>query len=137
VDSTTQKVFVTVGQDSGGTVGLFQAPTGLTTNVEATLGPQFGNTFYDGAFDTAYYTSVATGHLYVCGNVSAFILPNLFQNLALFRVGFNASGTMTGVQSGSLQLTNQVLTLTGPFPSCSPATEISAWVARFRLRNRG
>jgi hypothetical protein len=125
VDSTTQKVFVTVGRDSGGNVGLFQAPTDLTTNVEATLGPQFGNTFYDGAFDKAYYTSVGNGHLYVCGNVSTSFFLNLFQNLALFRVGFNASGTMTGVQPGSITLTNQVLTLTGPFPSCSPATEIS------------
>lgn len=123
VDSTTQKVFVTIGNDGSGSVAIVQAPTSLASSVKATLGTQYGNTFYDGAFDNAYYTSVSTGHMYACGNVTSL---SLFQNLALFRIGFDASGTMTGVQAGSATLTNQVLILGGTFPSCSPATEISS-----------
>src|SRR5205085_5496804 len=62
VDSTTQRVFVTVGDDTasflGGNPAVVQAPTDLSSSVKAALGPQLGNTFYDGAFDNAYYTSV-------------------------------------------------------------------------------
>jgi hypothetical protein len=123
VDSTTQKVFVTVGRDNGGNAGVFQAPTGLGSSVEATLGPQFGNVLYNGAFDNAYYTNLLNGHLYVCGNVGTF---GVIQNLALFRVGFNGTGTMSGSKdSGSLTLSNITLPPFLAAPSCSPATEIS------------
>ena len=127
LDSTNKKVFVFVGNDGGGNSGVFQAPTDLSSHVEATVGPQFGNTLYDGAFDNEYFTSVGSGHLYVCGNVATLSLGNLFQNLALFRIGFDSFGTMkSSTDAGSLQLTSAVLVLLGSIPSCSPATEISS-----------
>ena len=92
VDSSTQKVFVAVGSDSGGNAGIVQTPTDLSASVKASLGGQFGsNALYDGAFDNAYFTSVGTGHLYVCGNASAFG----FNSVALFRISFGGTGVMS------------------------------------------
>jgi hypothetical protein len=122
VDSTNQKVFVFVGNDGvgGGNSGVFQTPTDLSSHVEATVGPQFGNILYDGAFDNAYFSSVGTGHLYVCGNNTALF----FNSVVLFRIGFNSAGTMNGAHDGnSLALTNGVLL--GNPGMCSPSTEIS------------
>jgi hypothetical protein len=127
VDSTNKQVFVFVGNDGGGNSGAFQTPTDLSSHVEATVGPQFGNTLYSGAFDNEYYTSVGSGHLYVCGNVSSPIGLNVAQNLALFRIGFNNSGTMkSATDVNSLTLTSPVVPLLGGTPAaCSPATEVS------------
>jgi hypothetical protein len=125
VDSTNQKVFVFVGTDAGGTrAGVFQTPTDLSSHVEATVGPQFGNTLYDGAFDNAYFTSVASGHLYACGNVASLFGIN--HNLALVRIGFSNTGVMnnsTDVNSLTLTATFPLL---GAIPTCSPLTEISS-----------
>jgi hypothetical protein len=124
VDSTTQRVLVSVGNDGSGNSGVFQAPTDLSSHVEATVGPQFGNTLYDGAFDNAYFTSVGSGHLYTCENISTFL--GLSDNVALARIGFNATGLMNGsADATSLTLTN-TFPLLGAVPTCSPATEISS-----------
>jgi hypothetical protein len=128
LDSTNKKVFVVVGRDAGGNAGVFQVHTDLSSSVEATIGPQFANIFYDGAFDNEYFTSIGTGHIYVCGNVSTISGLNVLQNLALFRIGFNSAGTMNGTKdAGSVNLTNGIIFFAGitQAPTCSPATEVS------------
>jgi len=113
VDSTTQKVFATA--NNGTNAILAQADTQLSAAsvVSATMGIR-GNNLYDGAFDNAYFTSVATGHMYFCGTNTAARYP------ALYRVGFNAAGTMNAANDGnSFQLT----TNNAGIP-CTPLTEI-------------
>jgi hypothetical protein len=123
VDSTTQRVFVTVGNDGSGNIAVVQAPTDLTSNAKVTLGPQFGsNISYDGAFDNAYYTNVGTGHLYACGIVSPGL--GLTNTATLFRVSFGGAGLMnSSLDGGSLALSNGAF-LSNP-GVCSPATEVS------------
>jgi hypothetical protein len=123
VDSTTQQVFVSVGNDGNGNAGVFQTPTDLSSHVEATVGPEFGNTLYDGALDNAYFTSVGSGHLYTCENTTAVV--GLSRNVSLARIGFNAAGVMnSSTDADSLALTS-TFPLIGALPTCSPATEIS------------
>jgi hypothetical protein len=126
VDSTNQKVFVFVGTDAGGTTaGVFQTPTNLASHVEATVGTAFGNTLYDGAFDNQYFTNLGSGngHLYVCGNIGTLL--GLSHNVALFRIGFNATGVMNNANDGSSLTLTSSFPLFGALPTCSPATEIS------------
>ena len=101
MDSTNGTVFVFVGSDgpaSGDNSAVFQAPTTLASSVEATVGLSATtpsrlhfNPVYSGAFDNNYFTAPSSGFLYVCGNQ---ITPTNLQNAALYRIGFNASGTM-------------------------------------------
>jgi hypothetical protein len=124
LDSTNKKVFVFVGNDGGGNSGVFQAPTDLGSHVEATVGPQFGNTLYDGAFDNAYFTSVSSGHLYVCGNIAGFL--GVTHNLALVRIGFSNTGAMNNSTDGNSLTLTATFPLLGAIPTCSPLTEISS-----------
>lgn len=133
VDSTNGTVFVFVGTDgpaSGDNSAVFQAPTTLASSVEATVGPSAINsttfTFnpvYSGAFDNNYFTAPSSGFLYVCGNQ---ITPTNLQNAALYRIGFNASGTMNANNDGMRLDISQPVSVF--FPSvattCSPGTEI-------------
>ena len=99
VDSTTQQVLVFVGSDNGRTnAAVYQTPTSLASSVEAAVGPIFTNNFYAGAFDNAYYNSVASGHLYTCGNK---LLAGNVQVVGLYRIGFNAAGVMNSSNDGN------------------------------------
>lgn len=112
VDSTQQRVFATA--DTGSNVILGQVTTAMASLVIATMGtsPGGSQTVYNGAFDSAYFANVSTGHMYFCGNNSSA------QN-TLFRVSFNAAGQMAGAHdSGSFSLT------TGATVNCTPLTEI-------------
>jgi hypothetical protein len=114
VDSTQETVFATAG--NGTNAILAQAPTSLASQVNVTMGVS-GTDLYDGAFDSAYFTSVSTGHMYFCGNAIATATPTLW------RVGFNSSGIINSARdSGSFQLvqTGQ----TGTTNDCTPLTEV-------------
>jgi hypothetical protein len=109
VDSTTGKVFAAA--NNGTNAVLAQANTALTAGsvVQVTMGAS-GNIMLDGSFDNAYFTSVSTGHIYFCGN-------NASQYPTLYRVGFNASGTMNATNDGN------TLVLTSATADCTQSTE--------------
>jgi len=112
VDSTRQTVFAAARTNSN--VVLAQATTALASPVIAAMGksPTGTQNIYNGAFDSAYFANVSTGHMYFCGNDA-----NGFNTL--LRVGFNASGTMAGAPDlGSFALT------TGATVDCTPLTAI-------------
>jgi hypothetical protein len=113
VDSTNETVFATAG--NGTNAILTQAPTSLASQINVTMGVS-GTDLYNGAFDNAYFTSVGTGHMYFCGNLTTAATPTLW------RVTFNSSGVMQARDTGSFQLvqTGQ----TGTANDCTPLTEV-------------
>lgn len=114
VDSTEQKVFAAARTNAN--ARLTQATTALGSQVNVTMGAS-GTDLYNGAFDNAYFTSVSTGHMYFCGNLTGAATPTLL------RVTFNSSGTMSSSNDGnSFQLvtTGQ----TGTNNDCTPLTEV-------------
>ena len=115
VDSTWEQVFVTGDDPTGTNVVLVQTPVDFSSSRTVTYGAA-GTNQWDGAFDNAYFTSVGTGHIYACGNLSSAPTP------VLFRVGFSSSGIMnTSPDPGSFQLVGTGRT--GPLVSCTPLTE--------------
>jgi hypothetical protein len=114
VDSARGTVFAE-GPNGGNSV-LTQATTALGSQVNVTMGVS-GTNLYRGAFDNAYFTAPATGHMYFCGNLTTGATPTLY------RVGFNTSGTMNStVDTGSFQLV--VTGNTGTGSNCTPLTHI-------------
>jgi hypothetical protein len=114
VDSTNQTVFAAASNST--TSYLTQATTSLGSVVRVNMGAS-GTDLYDGAFDSAYFTSVSTGHMYLCGNLTTAATPTLW------RVTFNSSGTMSSANDGSsFQLV--VSGFTGTGYDCTPLTEI-------------
>lgn len=121
VDSTAQTVFATANTTTN--VVLTQATTQLGSQVNATMGlggrgGGVGATDqYNGAFDNAYFTNISTGHMYFCGNETGSATPELW------RVTFNASGTMSSTNDGnSFQLV--VSGNRGTAVDCTPLTEV-------------
>ncbi len=110
VDSSTHQVFIFAGNDGTNAVAV-QAPTTLASSVKVIMGIQDAQPTYAGAFDNAYFTSLATGHLYACGK-------NASKVATLYRIGFNSSGVMNGTTDGNS------FTLAGGAAACSPLTEI-------------
>ena len=95
--------------------------------VSATVGPSFATIpVYSGDFDNNYFTGAdpSTGFLYVCGNQGSGGL-GLPQSDAIYRIGFNSSGTMNSANDGhALAITSVVDTGFGGKPTtCSPGTE--------------
>jgi len=131
VDSTNGTVFAFVAADAppNDNSAVFQAPTTLASSVEATIGPgafNFStlafNPIYSGDFDNNYLTAPQTGFLYVCGNQ---ITAGNNQNAALYRIGFDASGTMNATNDGNrLDLSRPVVLTSVTATACSPGTEI-------------
>jgi hypothetical protein len=143
VDTTLGKVFAFTGHGNlqmstlplmrGGNV--WQADTALSAASVIDLDVGQGDSWplYSGAFDNAYFTSVATGHLYVCANSGALsgsgsgMPTDNFPTLK--RILFNANGTMSSVDT-STSSTGALVTLSGPTmvftgsSPCSPVTEI-------------
>jgi hypothetical protein len=130
VDTTNETVFAFVGTDStGNTASVIQVTTAMDNEVSATVGPSFAVVpVFSGDFDNNYFTNAdpSTGFLYVCGNqVGSF--PSLPQSAAIYRIGFNSSGTMNSANDGNvLGLTSPVDTgmgFGGTPTTCSPGTE--------------
>jgi len=126
VDSTQGRVFSFTRNHTNAILGganVVQADTALSaasvTRLDVGTGRRFN--LHDGAFDDAYFSNVATGHLYVCGNSGPNSGPS--SGLAadnqpvLKRISFNSNGTMAVVDAGTLLLATAVTT-------CSPVTEI-------------
>lgn len=85
-------------------------------SVRATMGAD-GTDMCNGAFDNAYFTSIGTGHLYFCGNLTNAATP------ALWRVTFDSSGTMSSTNDGgSFQLVISGNVSKGE--DCTPLTEV-------------
>jgi hypothetical protein len=126
VDSTQGRVFAFTGNHTSATLGganVVQADTALSaasvTRLDVGIGRKFN--LHDGAFDDAYFSNVATGHLYVCANSGANSGSSSGANAnnqpTLKRISFNSNGTMAVVDAGTL-----LLATTGT--TCSPVTEI-------------
>jgi len=126
VDSTQGRVFAFTGNHTNATSGganVVQADTSLSaasvTRLDVGIGRR--SNLHDGAFDDAYFSNVATGHLYVCANSGANsgaasnAAPN--NQPTLKRISFNSDGTMAVVDLGTLLLATAMTT-------CSPVTEI-------------
>ncbi len=126
VDSTQGRVFSFTRNHTNAILGganVVQADTALSaasvTRLDVGTGRRFN--LHDGAFDDAYFSNVATGHLYVCGNSGPNSGPS--SGLAadnqpvLKRISFNSNGTMAVVDAGTLLLATAATT-------CSPVTEI-------------
>jgi hypothetical protein len=126
VDSAQGRVFAFTGNNSSGTLGganVVQADTALSAASVVRLDVGIGQNFnlHDGDFDNAYYTSVGTGHIYVCansgansGSASGAVADN---QPTLKRISFNSNGTMNAVDAGTLAVATTSTT-------CSPVTEI-------------
>ncbi len=126
VDSTQGRVFSFTGNHTDAILGganVVQADTALSAASVTTLDVGTGRRFnlHDGAFDDTYFSNVATGHLYVCGNSGAnsgassgLVADN---QPTLKRISFNSDGTMAVVDAGTLLLAAAATT-------CSPVTEI-------------
>lgn len=114
VDSTQQTVFAAASNSSNSI--LMQATTSLGSPIRATMGAP-GTDLYDGAFDNSYFTSVSTGHMYFCGNLTTGATPTLW------RVTFNSSGRMSSTNDGN---SFQLVTTggSGPGNDCTPLTEV-------------
>jgi hypothetical protein len=126
VDSTQGRVFSFTGNHTDTTLGganVVQADTALSAASVTRLDVGTGRTFHlhDGAFDDAYFSNVATGHLYVCANSGANSGPSsgagANNHPTLKRISFNSDGTMAVVDAGTLLLATAPTT-------CSPVTEI-------------
>lgn len=116
VDSTAQNVFAFVGNNNSGHALVQQADTQLSTNGPQALIGQSGQNIFAGTFDNNYYSSPATGFLYVCGYPASAAVSNP----VLYRIGFNNSNSMNTTTDGnSLTLSNS-----GSGTTCSPMTEI-------------
>jgi hypothetical protein len=124
VDSTQGTVFAVANTSSNAT--LSQVTTSMKNPSTGTAGSAItvnvgvnGTDLFDGTFDNAYYTSVATGHRYVCGNLTTAATPTLW------RVTFNSSGAMTGTDSSFTPLQVVLAGDTGTGYDCSPLTEVN------------
>jgi hypothetical protein len=126
VDSTQGRVFSFTRNHTdaiSGGANVVQADTALSAASVTRLDVGIGRNrnLHDGAFDNAYFSSVATGHLYVCANSgansggSSGTVAN--NRPALKRISFNNNGTMAVVDAGTLLLATTATT-------CSPVTEI-------------
>jgi hypothetical protein len=126
VDSTQGRVFSFTRNHTNAILGganVVQADTALSAASVTRLDVGIGRNrnLHDGAFDNAYFSSVATGHLYVCANsgansgASSGTVAN--NRPALKRISFNSNGTMAVVDAGTLLLATTATT-------CSPVTEI-------------
>ena len=101
VDSTNETVFVFVSNDGANNTSVWQFTAALGSPTEATVGPSFSVPVYSGDFDNNYFSNAdpSTGFLYVCGNQGG-CGPSFPQSDAIYRIGFNSSGTMNSANDG-------------------------------------
>ena len=126
VDSSSQRVFAFVpcastngdngcgDPDNDSPAEVVQTSTNLlTVNRQKIGGSSIFDRVYDGDFDDNYYAGeYSTGNLYACGN------PRIDEARTIYRLTFNSSGNLTGVNTGP------TITSSGS-SSCSPMTEFS------------
>ncbi len=113
VDSTTQKVYVSVGYDGTGG-GIYQFAAGFAAangGIKATLGSgAVGTTMFNGTFDDTYFTGPGTtGNFWVCAYRTTGTAP------VLYSIAMNSTFTGTVTNRGNL---------TSGAGTCSPVTEI-------------
>lgn len=114
VDSSTGRVFVFSGGNGTSAIVEEASTTALGSPTSANIGNNSATTHvHAGMFDNNYFTSVSTGHLYVCGKQSGNAAP------ALYSIPFNTSGVMTTPVNGPLDLST-----TTSAQECSPLAEI-------------
>jgi len=114
LDGTQQTVFAAASNSSNSI--LLQATTSLGSPVRATMGAP-GTDLYAGAFDNSYFTSVSSGHMYFCGNLTTAASPTLW------RVTLNSSGRMSGTNDGNSFRVVSTAGI-GPGSDCTPLTEV-------------
>jgi len=114
VDSTTQRVYIFLGNDNQGLghARVLQTDTSLALNNETAIG-EAGQNMFSGAFDHNYYSNPSTGFLYVCGYPTLGIASPV-----LYRLGFDSTGKMKAHDTNSLAIAS-ILSTT----RCSPMTE--------------
>ena len=114
VDPSTGHVFVFSGGNSTSAIVEEAGTAALGSPTSVNIGNNSAGTHvHAGTFDNNYFTSVSTGHLYVCGKQSGNAAP------ALYSIPFNSSGVMSGTVNGPLNLSTTTTT-----QECSPLAEI-------------
>jgi hypothetical protein len=114
VDSSAGRVFVFSGGNGTSSIVEQAGTAALGSPTSVNIGYNSAGTHvHAGAFDNLYFTSVSTGHLYVCGKQAGNAAP------ALYSIPFNSSGVVTTPVSGPLNLST-----TTTAQECSPLTEI-------------
>jgi hypothetical protein len=114
VDPSTGRVFVFSGGNGTGAIVEEAGTSALASPTSVNIGNNSATTHvHAGMFDNNYFTSVSTGHLYVCGKQAGNAAP------ALYSIPFNSSGVMTTPVNGPLNLST-----TTTAQECSPLSEI-------------
>jgi hypothetical protein len=114
VDPSTGHVFVFSGGNGTSAIVEEAGNSALASPTNVNIGNNSAATHVHlGMFDNLYFTSVSTGHLYVCGKQSGNAAP------ALYSISFNSSGVMTTPVSGPLDLST-----TTTAQECSPLSEV-------------
>jgi len=114
VDSSTGHVFVFSGGNGTSAIVEEAGTAALGSPTSVNIGNNSSGTHvHAGTFDNLYFTSVSTGHLYVCGKQTGNAAP------ALYSIPFNTSGVMTTPVNGPLDLST-----TTTAQECSPLSEI-------------
>jgi len=114
VDPSTGHVFVFSGGNGTSAIVEEAGTAALAGPTSVNLGNSSPAThIHAGMFDNKYFTSVSTGHLYVCGKRAGNAAP------ALYSIPFNSSGVMTTPVNGPLDLST-----TAAAQECSPLAEI-------------
>lgn len=119
VDSSTGRVWV-FGTQTGGTAGSLIVQTDTTLSAASVVADTIGtgtlNVIHPGTPNNNYFTSVATGDFYVCGQ-------NANGGAELYAFGFNSSGVMSSsrVAGSPLLLLNGVARTN---PCTSSLTEV-------------
>jgi hypothetical protein len=114
VDSSTGEVFVFSGGNGTSSIVEQAGTAALGSPTSVNIGNNSAGTHvHTGAFDNLYFTSVSTGHLYVCGKQAGNAAP------ALYSIPFNSSGVMTTPVNGPLNLST-----TTTAQECSPPSEV-------------
>jgi hypothetical protein len=108
---------VTPGVDNFGTI--LQASTALASPVSFKIGGNAGagSAIYSGAFDNTYFSTPASGHMYVCGKS-----PSNSDRPAVYQLSFNSSSVLTSVSANPFGNAPNTLT-TASGAACSPVTE--------------
>jgi len=115
VDSSTGHVFVFSGGNGTSAIVEEASTSALASPTSVNIGNNSAATHvHAGMFDNKYFTSVSTGHLYVCGKQSGNAAP------ALYSIPFTSGGVMTTPVNGPLNLST-----TTSAEECSPLSEIN------------
>jgi hypothetical protein len=124
VDGAAGTVMAINSNDGTNNGSILQASTALVASAGSPwkIGGNAGagSAIYSGAFDNTYFSTPASGHMYVCGKS-----PNNGDRPAVYQLGFNGSGVLTSVSANPFgnapPFSNTLTTASGA--ACSPVTE--------------